>query len=191
MILKTVVASPFSRGGTFRSMARAVTSVLILAVCQSSAPAEAASIKDDPNGFNGYVWGTPLSRYPSLTLLRDMGSTDFVANVGLYKKPGEVLTLNNVPLSEIHYRFVDQQLESIELRYKGRENRDKLMRWVEERYGNVSLHERKMVNSVQWFGDQTTVTLSYDAVQQQGTLWFISRILNNIYNEFHQATQGD
>jgi hypothetical protein len=65
------------------------------------------------------------------------------------------------------------------------------MRWIEERYGKVSLHERKMINSVQWFGDQTTVTLSYDAVLQQGTLWFVSRTLNNLYNEIHQATQGD
>ena len=165
--------------------------LLILAVGVSVVPAWAVQIKDDPGGFNGHAWRAPLSQYPSLKLVRDMGSTDFVANVGLYEKPGEALTLNDVTLGKIQYRFVDNQLESIQLRYEGRASRDKLMRWIEERYGKLSLHERKMVNSVQWFGDQTTVTLSYDAVQQRGTLWFISRFLNNKYNEFHQATQGD
>ncbi len=164
---------------------------LILAVGLSVVPAGAAQIKDDPGGFNEHAWGTPLAEFPAFKLVKDLGSTDFVASVGLYEKPGEVMTFNGVTLGKIHYRFVDQQLESIELRYEGRESRDKLLRWVEERYGEVSFHERKMVNSVQWFGDQTTVTLSYDAVQKQGTLWFISRDLNNLYNEFHQATQGD
>lgn len=165
--------------------------LLILAVGSSVVPAGAVQIKDDPGGFNGYTWGTPLANFPAFELVKDLGSTDFVANVGLYKKPGEVMTLNDVTLGKIRYRFIDNQLESIQLKYEGRENRDKLMRWIEERYGKVSLHERKMVNSVQWFGDQTTVTLSYDAFQKQGTLWFISRTLNNRYNEFHQATQGD
>lgn len=191
MALKIVAAGPFSRGGMLRNVRRAVTSVLIVTVCLSPGPAVAAPIKNDPGGFNDYTWGTPLAKFQDFKLVKDLGSTDFVANVGLYEKPGEALTLNDVPFSMIRYRFVEQQLESIELRYKGQENRDKLMRWVEERYGKVSLHERKMVNSVQWFGDQTTVTLSYDALQKQGTLWFISRALNNRYNEFHQATQGD
>jgi hypothetical protein len=165
--------------------------LLILAVGQSVVPAGAAPIVDDPNGFNGYTWGMPLAKFPAFKLFRDLGNTDFVDKIGVYENPGEVMTLNGATLGKIHYRFTDNQLESIQLRYKGRENRDKLMRWIEERYGKVSLHERKMINSVQWFGDQTTVTLSYDAVLQQGTLWFVSRTLNNLYNEIHQATQGD
>lgn len=170
---------------------RGLFTLLILAVGVAVVPAGAVQIKDDPGGFNGHTWGTPLAKFQDFKLVKDLGSTDFMANVGLYEKPGEVMTFNDVTLGKIRYRFVENQFESIQLRYEGRENRDKLMRWIEERYGKLSVHERKMINSVQWFGDQTTVTLSYDAVQQQGTLWFISRILNNKYNEFHQATQGD
>jgi hypothetical protein len=165
--------------------------LVLLAVGLSVAPAGAAQIKDDPNGFNGYAWGAPLAKYPTFKLVRDLGSTDFVSDVSLYENPGETLTLNDVPLSRIQYRFVDQQLESIQLRYEGRENRDKLMRWIEERYGKVSIHERKMINSVQWFGEQTTVTLTYDYATKQGVLYFLSRTLNHRLNEFHQATQGD
>lgn len=167
---------------------------LILSVLAFGLPAltaGAAPIKDDPGGFNGYTWGTPLAKFPAFKLVRDLGSTDFVNDVGVYENPGETLALNEVPLSEIRYRFVENQLESIVLVYTGRENRDKLMRWLEERYGKVSLHERKMVNAVQWFGVETTVSLSYDYASQRGKLYFVSQTLNNRFNEFHQATQGD
>lgn len=165
--------------------------IIILAVGLSAASAEAATIPDDPGSFNGYTWGAPLARFPGFKLVRDLGSTDFVSNVGVYENPGETLTLNDVPLTKIRYRFVESELESIELRYTGRENRDKLMRWLEERFGKLTPHERRMVNAVLWYGDKTVVNLKYDVATKQGTLYFLSRALNNKFNEFHQATQGD
>jgi hypothetical protein len=154
-------------------------------------PVGAARITDDPNGFNGYTWGAAMAAFPSLKLVKDLGSTDFVSSAGVYEIPGEALALNGVPLSQIHYRFIDGQLESIQLRYAGRENRDKLMRWVEDHYGKVTPADRKMINAVQWFGDKTTVTLKWDFAAQQGVLWFMSQALSHKFNEFHQATQGD
>lgn len=165
--------------------------IIILACGLSAASAEAATIPEDPGGFNGYTWGTPLAKFPAFKLVRDLGSTDFVKDVGVYENPGETLALNEVPLSEIRYRFVENELESIELRYTGRESRDKLMRWLEERFGKVSLHERKMVNAVLWYGDETVINLKYDVATKQGTLYFLSQALNHKFNEFHQATQGD
>lgn len=154
-------------------------------------PTEAAKLKDEPNGFNGYILGAALSDYPSLKLVKDLGSTDFVQQVGIYVNPDEALRFNAIPLTQIRYRFVDGQLESIAVHYEGRENRDKLMRWVEEQYGKLSSHERRMVSNVQWFGDKTTITLNYNPNTKIGTLWFISQVLSHRLNEFHQATQGD
>ncbi len=170
---------------------RGLPVLIVVAVGLSAASADAATIPDDPGGFNGYTWGTPLAKFPAFKLVKDLGSTDFVSNVGLYESPGETLTLNEVPLSTIRYRFVENDLESIQLSYVGRENRDKLMRWLEERFGKLTPHERKMVNAVLWYGDQTVVNLKFDAVTKQGTLYFLSRELNHRLNEFHQATQGD
>jgi hypothetical protein len=172
-------------------------SVRVLAVAftlvmgASLAPAGAAKIPDDPGGFNGYTWGTPLAKFPGFKLIKDLGSTDFVDNNGIYENPGETLRLNEVPLATIRYRFVENQLESIELRYTGRENRDKLARWLEEQYGKLTSHERRMVNAVLWYGDKTTINLKYDIVTKQGTLYFLSQALSHRFNESHQATQGD
>jgi hypothetical protein len=170
---------------------RGVLVLFILAVGLSVVPVGAAKIQDDPNGFNGHTWGTPLAKFPAFKLIKDMGSTDFVKDVGLYENPGETLTLNEVPLAAIRYRFVENDLESIQLSYTGRESRNKLMRWLEERFGKLTSHERKMVNAILWYGDKTLINLKYDAVTQQGTLYFLSRELNTKLNEFHQATQGD
>ena len=170
---------------------RGLPVLIVVAVGLSAASVEAARIPDDPGGFNGYTWGTPLAKFPGFKLVKDLGSTDFVKDVGVYENPGETLTLDEVPLTKIQYRFVENELESIELRYTGRENRDKLMRWLEQHIGKLSPHERKMINAILWYGDKTTINLKYDAVTQQGTLYFLSQALNHKLNEFHQATQGD
>jgi hypothetical protein len=153
--------------------------------------ADAARIKEDPDGFNGHRWGAPLATYPSFKQLQDLGSTDFVAKAGVYENPGEVLTLNDVPIKAVRYRFINEQMESIHLRYEGRDNRERLIAWLEERFGKLSTFERKMLNSVQWFGDKTTVTLTYNPRTQEGGLWFMSQALNHLFNDIHQGTQGD
>jgi len=163
----------------------------LLAVGLSAVPVGAAKIQDDPGGFNGYTWGTPLAKFPAFKLLKNLGSTDFVKDIGVYENPGEKLTLNEVPLVTINYRFVENQLESISLRYTGRANRDKLVRWLEEHYGKLTSHERKMVNAILWYGDKTTINLKYDVVTQQGTLYFLSQALSHRFNEAHQGSQGD
>src|SRR5712692_5284945 len=159
----------------------------LLAIGLSVTPAGAAKIPDDPGGFNGYTWGTPLAQFPAFKLIKNLGSTDFVKDIGVYENPGETLTLNEVSLATINYRFVENQLESISLRYTGRENRDKLVRWLEEHYGKLTSHERKMVNAILWYGDKTTINLKYDVVTQQGTLYFLSQSLSHRFNEAHQA----
>ncbi|TAL12833.1 MAG: hypothetical protein EPO02_00340 [Nitrospirae bacterium] len=165
--------------------------VLILVLGASLALARAAKIPDDPGGFNGYAWGTPLAKFPAFKLVQDMGSTDFAENIGLYENPNETLTLNEVPLATIRYRFVENQLESIELRYAGRQNRDRLVLWLEEHYGRLTAHERKMINAVLWYGDKTVINLKYDVVTQRGTLYFLSQALSHRFNEAHQGSQGD
>ena len=163
----------------------------LLAIGLSVVPVGAAKIPDDPNGFNGYIWGTPLAKFPAFKLIKNLGSTDFVKDIGVYENPGETLTLNEVSLATIRYRFVENQLESISLRYTGRENRDKLVRWLEEHCGKLTSHERKMINAILWSGDKTTINLKYDVVTQQGTLYFFSQALSHRFNEAHQASQGD
>src|SRR5438094_1504428 len=106
--------------------------------------AHAVRITNEPNGFNEYTWGSPLSSFPALQQIRELGQAQDGEQISVYEKPGEVVTLNGVTLNRIRYRFVDGQLESIVLSYQGREGRDKLLQWVEERYGRLTPSERRL-----------------------------------------------
>ena len=155
-----------------------VKGMLALSVLPSilaSSPALAVRITNEPNGFNEYTWGSPLASFPALQQLRELGKAESGERISVYEKPGEVVILNGVPLSRIRYRFVDGQLESIVLSYEGRENRDKLLQWVEEHYGKVTPAERRLqITQVEWLGEKTEVTLSYYHTKKEGTLLFIS-----------------
>src|SRR3989475_12249816 len=107
-----------------------VKGVLALSVATPilvSCPVLAVRITNEPNGFNEYTWGSPLAGFPALQQARELGKAEGGERIVVYEKPGEVVTLNGVPLSAVRYRFVDGQLESIVLSYEGRESRDKLM----------------------------------------------------------------
>lgn len=146
-----------------------LTSILV------SGPVLAVRISNEPNGFNEYTWGSPLASFPALQQIRELGKAEGGERIGVYEKPGEIVTLNGVPLSRIRYRFVDGQLESIVLSYEGRESRDKLMQWVEEQYGKLTPPERRMqFTQVEWLGEKTEVTLSYNHSKKEGMLLFIS-----------------
>lgn len=160
-----------------------LTRALVLSVSAFCAlDAGAAQIHDDQNAFHGYVMRSPLSQYPSLKALK-LWSAEFVKEAGEYENPGEVLTVNGVTFLRVRYRFVDQQLESIQLVYEGRANREKLLQWLEGQYGNVTLQERKMANQVEWQGRTMTITLSYNFTYKRGTLWFVSPALNHLLHD--------
>jgi hypothetical protein len=157
------------------TFAKGVLALSVLPCILSSDLAHAVRITNEPNGFNEYTWGSPVAGFPGLQQARELGKAEGTERIVVYEKPGEVVTLNGVPLSRIRYRFVDGQLESIVLSYEGRESRDKLLQWVEEHYGKLTPSERRVqFTQVEWFGEKTEVTLSYYHIRKEGTLLFLS-----------------
>ena len=98
--------------------------------------------------------------------------------VDLYDRSTVGITLNGVSFSRIRYRFLDNQLESVQLSYAGLANREKLLQLMEERYGRLTPGERKLVGRAEWDGYETVVDLSYNVETGLGSLWFLSTRLN-------------
>jgi hypothetical protein len=153
--------------------------------------AEAAKIKDEPNGFNGHTCGASLDQYQSFKMVKDLGESHFAGSVAVYENPGESVMLDQVLFTKVRYRFVNKQLESVQHIFEGREDRDRLLRWIEGRYGPAPAAERRVLTSVQWFGDQTTISLSFDINTKRGNLWFTCQALNHLLNELHQGLSFD
>ena len=136
------------------------------------APAGAARITNEPDGFNGYTWGSPSSQYPSLKPVRDPILANPSPFVMVYENPGEVLTLNGVTFPKVYYRFHKDRLGNIQLLYEGKDNRRKLIQWIEAQYGKLPFAERKQ-KQIEWHGENAVITLEYDITSDKGALWFI------------------
>lgn len=138
----------------------------------------AVMIADEPSGFRGNHWGDSPLNGPPLRFVNGLGTTTSMKQVDLYDRSTVGLTLNGVSFSRIRYRFLDNQLESVQLSYTGLANRKKLLQVMEERYGRLTPGERKLVGRAEWDGYETVVDLSYNVETGLGSLWFLSTRLN-------------
>ena len=149
-----------------------------LGLAFTSGSARAVLIHDEPSGFRGNHWGDSFQDGPPLRFVKGLGTTNSGKQVDLYDRSPVGITLNGVPFSRIRYRFLDNQLESVQLSYEGSANREKLLQLMEERYGRLTPGERKSIARAEWDGYETVVELSYNPETGLGSLWFISTILN-------------
>jgi len=155
----------------------------ILLVGLWAEPAVAARITNEPDGFNGYTWGTPSRQYPSLKPVTDPILGNPLPFVEVYENPGEVVTRNGVTFTKVYYRFYKDHLGNIQLSYEGKENRQKLLQWIEEQYGKAPFVERRQ-KQIEWHGKELVITLGYDVLTGKGRLWFIYLV----YSPFDNST---
>lgn len=162
-------------------MRLAVAAVTLLAVAVPPC-AEAARLSDDQYTFSGYIMEAPLSEYPTLKFLK-RSETEFVKDLSLYESPGGPMTIDGVTFNQARFRFANQRLESIQLTYIGRPNRDRLMQWLEGQYGKLTPAERRFINQVEWLGMRMVITLSFNPNTKEGALWVLSPELHHLINE--------
>ena len=116
-----------------------------------------------------------------------MGTTESGKRVEIYERTRDSFLLNGVPFSRIRYRFIGDRLESVQLSFEGRANREKLLQWVEDHYGPVTAGERKLTPKVEWDGYESIVDLSYNIETGTGSLWFLS---TGLFHEFSEISVG-
>jgi len=149
-----------------------------LAFGLANQPARAVLLQDEPSGFRGNFWGASPDDCPSLRFVGDLGTNQYGKLITLYDRSTVGLIINGVSFTRIRYRFIENQLESVQLSFTGRANRDKLLQVIEDRYGRPAPGERKNLSRVEWDGSETVVDLDYRVDIEQGSLWFISTSLN-------------
>jgi len=131
----------------------------------------AARITIEPEGFNGYTWGSPTTDYPALQPVTNPAVAQPLPFVEVFENPGEALTLNGVQVSPVYYRFYKGRLGNIQVAFEGRANREKLLKWIEANFGKLPPAEHKQ-KQIEWHGNNVVITLGYDVLTGQGRLWF-------------------
>jgi hypothetical protein len=161
-----------------------LASILLFGACFPLAPALALLIQNEPSGFRGNHWGASPRDCASLTFVSGLGTTESGQQVDVYDRSTVGISLNGATLTRMRYRFLDNQLESVQLSYEGRANRDRLLQVMEDRYGRLTPGERKVVSRNEWDGFETIVVLSFNADTGMGSLWFLSTALNREYSDY-------
>jgi hypothetical protein len=85
---------------------------------------------DYRNGFRGVKFGTPLSSFQGLELIRDTSATK------TYKKANDDLKIGEVQLEQIRYHFVDDKFMGVSLFTKEESDGEALLVVFELAYGN-------------------------------------------------------
>jgi hypothetical protein len=141
-------------------------------------------IHDEASGFRGNQWGDSPKECASLTFVSNQGVTESGQQVDLYDRSPVGISLNGATPTRIRYRFLDNKLESVQVSFEGRVNRDRLLQLMEDRYGRLTPGERKLVTRAEWDGFETTVTLSFNPDTGLGSLWFTSTMLNREFTAY-------
>jgi hypothetical protein len=162
----------------------AVVLAFLLALGLSVKPTAAVLIHDEPSGFRGNHWGDAPENCAAVRFVKGLGLTQSGKQVDLYDRSPVGITLNGVSFTRIHYRFLDNRLESVQLSYEGREGYHRLRQLMEERYGRLAPGERQLTTRAEWNGFESTVVLSFNPGTGSGSLWFLSTVLNREFSHF-------
>ncbi len=131
----------------------------------------ALELKEDPGGFDGGKWATPIAEMPDLKLVEDNGE------LKTYMKPGPPPTMGGVPVEAVWYRFYKGRLESVQVRYSGNATHQAIRAWSAERFGPLPQPRFRGLQEFTWVGRETTVLLQYDGIRDRGVLFFTSRAI--------------
>ena len=140
--------------------------LLVLTTLFFATSAFALYYDNEPTSFRGIRFGTHISS------CRDMIHYDGDANVIMYSRKGEKMSVGAAKLSEIHYVFYKGDFYSAQISFSGLGNAQKLTTILKEKYGEPN-DSNKFSKDCTWFGDTTTIKFTYNRFSEKGTILYV------------------
>jgi hypothetical protein len=138
-------------------------------------------ILNDPKGFQGLSWGSPLTEVPTLTLAE---STDRVKGYDFQKGSPR---LGPVSLEYMRFFTIDGKFARVTIRYRGEQNHEQVLEYLESQFGALDRTPGSMMRGLNqqfnWRGTETEVNLTYDGFRERGFLFIESRLFAPRFNE--------
>jgi hypothetical protein len=132
----------------------------------------AGTLKEDPGGFDGIKWLSPVSDVPALHLIYD--DTEFIT----YIKTGPQVEIAGAMVESVRYQFYKGRFANVQIRYRGDENFQKLGGWITAMRVLPIISARNPARLV-LSGPDTIISLQYDRVEGRGILSFASRLIES------------
>lgn len=165
-----------------RSCTGVRTALLVLAAALSlPAAGLAVEMQNDPKGYSGIRWGTPLGNSGDLKLTRT------VERVSEFSLQNGLPLLGEAKVESITFICIDEQFARVTIRYKGAATHTQVLAYLQNLYGPLDRTPGSMVRGMNqqfdWRGDETEVNVLYESVRDRGFVFIESRVLAARFNE--------
>ncbi|HZS11452.1 MAG TPA: hypothetical protein VFA38_04325 [Nitrospirales bacterium] len=154
--------------------------VTLLSVCLATTPASPTPMKQDPGGFQGLAWGSPLQERPGLTRV---GSSTLTIEY----EPAEPPRFGNTKLDSVRYVAIEGQFARVSVGYHGQENHDAMLAHLQSQYGEFDRSPGQMMRGLNqqyyWRGTESQVSVTYNGRSQRGHVFIESLNLAPRFNE--------
>ncbi len=163
-----------------------LAAMLILLICLFPGQALAVPMVNDPNGFEGILWGSQFPQSDTMKLVEDTG------RLKTYEPKSGVSKLGDTIVSSMRFTAVENKLARVTVRYEGKEAHDQILLFLQSRYGPIDRVPGQFsvgpVKFYAWQGFDTEVTLRYETRTDRGIIFFESQNLRSIVTEGNSPT---
>jgi hypothetical protein len=166
-------------------MTTKMMAVFLLTACFGAAvltdrPAGAASMRNDPKGFHGIVWGSPLSE-------EDFAASHVGDHINDYRLKNGTTRFADTDVDSIVFSTVDNQFARVTIRYRGQATHKRLLGHLERTYGEIERIPGQMTRGLNqqynWRGPETEINLTYEGNLERGYIFIESRTLSPRFND--------
>lgn len=147
----------------------------LLILLSSSVTFAVSQILNDPQGFEGIKWGTPLHSMKRLSLI------DLDERIQTYRFTNNSFQFANTKVESLHLLSIDGKFARVMIRYHGEKTHQGIMQYLTNQYGKVKWRPGSMLRGLTqentWRGNETEAILNYREHGARGFLMIQSRIL--------------
>jgi len=126
----------------------------------------AYAFQNEPDGFRGIKWGVNIGKLSSMKLIEDGEEVKY------YALKNDKMQIGDAELDAIAYGFYKSRFYMVGIKYHAYSNYSAIKETLIQQYGPGS-RPNKYVEKYFWFGDNVSVTLQFNEIQETGVLWYL------------------
>jgi hypothetical protein len=135
----------------------------------------------DPQGYQGFAWGTSLADSQRLVL------ADNGPHIKGYEMKGQSPSFGDTPVDLLRFIELEGRFARITVRYHGKETHARVMEYLQQEYGPIDRTPGAVTRGAgqqfNWRGTDTEINVTYDATRERGFVFIDSAVLAPRFND--------
>jgi len=143
--------------------------------------AAAGTMVNDPKGFDGVTWGSPLGNAQGYDLM-DSGD-----RIKRYERKDTAPALGDITVDALHFFTIDGKFARVSVRYHSKSVHDQVLKYLQAQFGPIDRTPGQMARGLNqqfnWRGEDTEINVTYQSQGDRGYVFFESRTLAPLFND--------